>query len=167
VPEVVLQVLLLFPLEAEDAVVAKFIELVELETEEFGWRSSESEGVIGDWRLGIETAGLARLGEGRTPEGLVMAGEGRDIPGEVIDIPINDIRYLLSNKILFFLNKLPGEVRLKGLDIPMSEDCSMSESPAFEFGDKGSPALPAEPRLSSWLCTLFALPTTFPLASSR
>lgn len=65
-----------------DAVVV--VKFAELET----GRSSDREGVIGDCRLGRDTAGLAKLaGEGRIPEGLVRAGEGSDIPGEVKDIP--------------------------------------------------------------------------------
>lgn len=54
---------------------------VELATEDVGCRSSDMDGVIGDCRLGIEMAGLARLaGDGIIPGGLVSAGEGRETP---------------------------------------------------------------------------------------
>jgi len=70
-------------------------ELAEDPTEEMACLSSR-QGVIGDWRLGRLTAGLAKLaGDWRRPDGQgdVRAGDGKERPGEFRDIPgdANDI----------------------------------------------------------------------------
>lgn len=65
---------------------------------------SSRHGVMGDWRLGRLTAGLAELdGDGRIPDGQgeVRAGDINDNPGEVKENPTKNTNHLCKKNLHF------------------------------------------------------------------